>query len=111
MMNKRAQWDVYWVEYVAGVLFLLAFFIAARGAYVGVVYLITLLAGLYLGKQWYLVVKRHRTKIYISILTMAVLLGMILGSFGADRRFVVVLYVIGIVGSYIAHDEKWIRTA
>lgn len=110
-MNKKAQFADFWLEYVAGALLVLAFYVAARGAYMGVVYVVALILGAMLGKFWYSIIKKKKTTIYIAILTMAVLLGMILGSVGVDRRYVIIIFALGLVVSYAAHAEKWIRTA
>ena len=110
-MNKKAQFAEFWLEYVAGALLVLAFYVAARGAYMGVVYLVALILGAMLGKFWYTTVRKKKTTVYIAILTMAVLLGMLLGSIGADRRYIVILFALGLCLSYAAHAEKWIRTA
>lgn len=109
-MSKQGQFALYWLEYVAGAVLVISFYVAARSAYVGAVYLTAFLIGALLGKFWYDQVRRRRTLLYISIFTLAVLLGMLLGSFGSDRRFVVILFGIGLGLSYVAHAEKWIRS-
>lgn len=109
-MNKRAQFVESWVEYVAGAGLVLAFFLAARGAYVGVPYLVAVIAGGLLGRWWYSCLQRKTSTVALSVLTLGVLFGMILGSFGTDRRFIVILYVIALLLSHVAHKEKWIRT-
>ena len=109
-MNKKADFDNFWIEYVAGALLLLIFYIAARSAYVGMAYVVAGIIGLVLGKFWYTAYKKNKSKVYITILTLAIFLGVILGSFGTDRRFIVILFLMGICISYIAHAERWIKT-
>jgi len=109
-MNKKAQFSEFWVEYVSAAMLIIAFYIAARGAYVGMVYVVALIAGAILGRFWYTFVKKKRSLLYILILTLAIMLGMIVGSIGADRRFIVLLFLIGIAVTYIIHAEKWIKT-
>ena len=111
MMNRKGQWEKEWLEYIAGAVLVLGFFIAARGAYVGVVYIVSFVAGALFGKFWYNTVRRKQTRLYIAILTVAILFGMMLGGFGAETWWVVVLYLLGLFLSYAAHKEKWIKTA
>lgn len=111
-MDKKAQveWESFWLEYVAGAFLIIAFYLSARGAYVGTTYAVAFLIGAMLGRFWYTRIKKHRNTLYISVLTLAVLLGIILGSIGADRMIIVILYVIGILLSYVIHKEKWIKS-
>ncbi|MEM4247382.1 MAG: hypothetical protein QXR48_02925 [Candidatus Woesearchaeota archaeon] len=109
-MDKKGQWESFWLEYVAGALLVIAFYLAARGAYVGMAYAVAFLIGAILGRFWYDRIRKHKNKLYITVLTLAVLLGIILGSVGTDRRVVVILYVIGILISYVIHKENWIRS-
>jgi hypothetical protein len=108
-MNTRAQIADYWLEYVAGAVLLLAFYLAARGAYLGVVYATVFITGALLGKFWYDAIRKNRNVLYMALLTMAVLLGMILGSIGADRRWVVILFFAAIAITYAAFAEKWLK--
>ncbi|MEM4239712.1 MAG: hypothetical protein QXK08_00765 [Candidatus Woesearchaeota archaeon] len=109
-MDKKAQWESFWVEYVAGAFLIIAFYLSARGAYVGTAYAVAFLIGAILGRFWYTRIKKHMNTLYISIVTLAVLLGIIIGSINTDRRVIVILYVIGILLSYVVHKEKWIRS-
>ncbi len=111
MMDKKGQWEYYWIEYIAGALLILAFYLAARGAYVGTAYAVAFLTGAILGRFWYETLRKNKSGLYITIFTLAVLLGILIGSIGTDRRVVVILYVIGILLSYVVHKEKWIRSA
>jgi len=112
-MDKKAQWEweSFWLEYVAGALLVIAFYLSVRGAYVGVTYAVAFIIGAILGKFWYDKIRRHRNTLYITVLTLAVMLGIIIGSIGTDRRIIVVLYVIGLLLSYVIHKEKWIKSA
>lgn len=110
-MNKRAQWDVFWLEYVAGAVLVLSFYLAARGAYIGMAYVVALLTGAILGKFWYERIRKKKSLLPVTVCTLGVLLGIILGSIGTDRRVVVIAYLIGLGLSYSAHAEKWIKTA
>jgi len=112
-MDKKAQWEweSFWLEYVAGALLIIAFYLSVRGAYVGVTYAVAFIIGAILGKFWYDKIRRHRNTLYITVLTLAVMLGIIIGSIGTDRRIIVVLYVIGLLLSYVIHKEKWIKSA
>jgi hypothetical protein len=109
-MSRKAQFAEFWLEYVAGALLILGFYLAARGAYLGVVHITAFLIGALLGKFWYDCFRKRTTRIYIAILTLAVLLGMLIGSFGADRRLVVLLYAAGLALGYAAHHGRWIKT-
>ncbi|MEM2915811.1 MAG: hypothetical protein QXT19_00415 [Candidatus Woesearchaeota archaeon] len=109
-MDRKGQWEMFWLEYVAGALLVIAFYLAARGAYVGMAYAVAFLIGAILGRFWYERIRKHKNKLYIMVLTLAVLLGVILGSIGTDRRVVVILYVIGILLGYVVHKEKWVRS-
>ncbi len=111
MMDKKGQWEYYWIEYIAGALLIIAFYLAARGAYVGTAYAVAFLIGAILGRFWYERIRKHKNTLYITILTLAVMLGIILGSIGTDRRVIMILYIIGILLSYVIHKEKWIRSA
>ena len=110
MMNRKGQFAERWLEYIAGALLVLGFFIAARGAYVGVTYVVALFTGALLGKFWYDCIRRHTTTLYITVLTLAVLAGMLIGSFGANRLLILLLYALGLAVSYWVHQERWIRT-
>ena len=110
-MDKMGQeWESFWLEYLAGALLVIAFYLSARGAYVGVAYAVAFLIGTIFGKFWYTRIKKHKNTLYITVLTLAVMLGIIIGSVGTDRRVVVILYVIGILLSYFVHKEKWVRS-
>jgi uncharacterized membrane protein YqgA involved in biofilm formation len=110
-MDKKGQeWENFWLEYVAGAFLIIAFYLSARGAYVGTTYFVAFLIGAMLGRFWYTRIKKHRNTLYITVLTLAVLLGIIIGSIGTDRRVIVILYVIGILLSYVIHKEKWIKS-
>ena len=115
IMDKKAewttQWESFWLEYIAGAFLIIAFYLSARGAYVGTTYAVAFLIGAILGKFWYERIKRHRNTLYITVLTLAVMLGIIVGSIGADRRIIVILYIIGLLLSYVIHKEKWIKSA
>lgn len=108
-MNKKGDFEEFWVEYIAGAALLIAFYLAARGAYVGIAYIVAFLVGAVLGKTWYTIIKKKKPTVYISIFSLAILLGMIIGSIGADRRFIVILYLIGLLGSYVLFAKKWLR--
>jgi glycopeptide antibiotics resistance protein len=110
MMDKRGQFETFWLEYVAGAFLIVAFYLAARGAYVGITYVVVAVIGAILGKFWYDIVRKKKSRIHITAITLAVLLGMLLGAIGADRMLVVVLYALGLLLSYVAHKERWIRT-
>jgi hypothetical protein len=107
-MNRKGQWEREWLEYLAGALLVLGIFIAARGAYVGAAYLVSFLIGALLGKFWYDIIRRKQTRVHIAVLTLAVLLGMMLGGLTVDTRWLVLLYALGLALSYSAHKEKWI---
>jgi uncharacterized membrane protein YqgA involved in biofilm formation len=110
-MDKKGQeWESFWLEYIAGAFLIIAFYLAARGAYVGTTYAVAFLIGAMLGRFWYTKIKKHRNTLYISIISLAVLLGIIIGSIGTDRRIIVVLFIIGILLSYVIHKEKWIKS-
>jgi uncharacterized membrane protein YqgA involved in biofilm formation len=110
-MDKKAQeWESYWLEYLAGAFLIIAFYLSARGAYVGTTYAVAFLIGAILGRFWYTRLKKHRNTLYITVLTLAVLLGIIIGSIGTDRRVIVILYAIGVLLSYVIHKEKWIKS-
>lgn len=110
-MNRKGQWDVFWLEYVAAAILVISFYLAARGAYVGMAYVVALLTGAILGKFWYERIRKKKALLPIGICTLAVLLGIIMGSIGTDRRVVVIAYLIGLGLSYSAHAEKWVKTA
>ncbi len=109
-MDKKGQLEIFWLEYVAGAFLIIAFYLAARGAYVGTAYIVAFLIGAILGRFWYERIKKHRNTLYISVVTLAILLGIIVGSINTDRRVVIILYVIGILLSYVVHKEKWIKS-
>lgn len=110
-MDKKGQWETFWLEYIAGAFLIIAFYLSARGAYVGVTYAVAFIIGAILGKFWYERIRKHRNTLYITVLTLAVALGIILGSISTDRRVIVILYVIGILIGYVVHKEKWIKSA
>ncbi len=106
---KMAKLDLYenWVEILAFILLVLGFFMATSLSSAVVSYFIILLCGATSGRVLF---KLKKTlKFPWMLITVGFLIGFVFGSFYGNRIVIAVLYVIGIIGSYYAHEKKFIK--
>lgn len=97
-----------WAEFFALVLLIIGFFIAISAGSAVVLYIISFLFGAAFGRWWYKFKKK--LKVPAAIITLGALIGLALGSFYGSRDMVVILFILGFVGSYHLHDRKIIHS-
>ena len=104
-----AKLDFYenWVEISAFLLLVFGFFLATTLSSAVVSYIIILLCGATAGRVLFKLKKN--LKLPWMLITAGFLIGFVLGSFYGSRIVVTIFYVIGIVASYYAHEERFIR--
>ena len=110
LMNKKGfELMENWVEVVSAVILVMGFILAIFSGSAVVSYFVILFAGFMFGRWWY----RYKTKevrLPIIIICAGFLIGFLLGSFYGDKRILIILFIVGIIGSYHLHDKKYIRS-
>ena len=110
MKGKKADWMMdNWAEFFAFVVLILGFLFAISAGSAVILYIIALLFGSAFGRWWF----RFKTnlKVPAAIISLGALIGITLGSFYGRRDVVVILFVLGYVGSYYLHDRKILHSA
>ena len=110
IIGKKADWFMdNWAEFFAFVILIIGFFIAISAGSAVILYIISILFGAAFGRWWYKFKKR--LKVPAVIIILGALIGLTLGSFYGSRDIVVILFILGFVGSYHLHDRKIIHSA
>lgn len=110
MRGKKADWFMdNWAEFFAFVILIIGFFIAISAGSAVILYIISVLFGAIFGRWWYKFKKK--LKVPAAIITIGALIGLTLGSFYGSRDIVIILFILGFVGSYYLHDKKIIHSA
>ena len=107
LMEARDLTHEYWVETIAIILLMIGFVLAITINEMIYVYLVILLAGLIVGRFFFFKIGRKPLFPFVLIIVFF-LLGYIMGSFSANRKVVVLLFVIGWVVSHMLHKKGYI---
>ena len=111
MIGKKASGTFFnnWVEIIAGICLVIGFILAIFSRSAVVSYFVILFSGFMFGRWWF----RYKTKevrLPILIISVGFLIGFLIGSFYGDKRIMIVLFLIGIIGSYYLHDKGYVRS-
>lgn len=108
MPNKKAVLDLAtsWVEIVFITLLLIGIILSVFAGNVLFNYIIILLSGLMFGRLLYQ--ERMNFKFSFYLIVFGFLLGYIVGSYYANRKTVLLLFLIGVTASYYIHLKKWL---
>ena len=97
-----------WAEISALIILLVGFFMAVSMNNPAYIYIVIFIAGLFAGRYHFSQISK-RPLFPIFLIIIGFLLGYILGSFAADRRIVVLIFIIGWAISYIVHKKGIIK--
>lgn len=97
-----------WAEVFFVLLLLIGFLASITVRNVAVGYIIILCAGLMAGRVFAQTVKRQPLFPYFLII-LGFLIGYLLGAYYLNKKIIILLFVIGIILSYIIHKKGWIR--
>ncbi len=107
MALKQELLHEYWAETLATVFMLLGFFFSLLLQQPGYIYFTALAAGFLAGRMFYL--KRYAEPVFPFVLIIiGFTLGFTLGSFGASRKAVLVLFLLSVIASYWLHRKELI---
>jgi len=110
MIGKKADWFMdNWAELFALVLLVIGFFISVSAGSAVVLYILSILFGSAFGRWWYKF--RNKLKVPAALVTIGALIGLTLGSVYGSRDIVVILFILGFVGSYYLHERKIIHSS
>ena len=107
--------DMYnnWLEYVALLFMILAFFMMqVNWLFTGskvMVYLTIFLAGMIVGRIFYKI-KDGKTRFRWSIISLAFLIGFIIAPHYGGRLMLIIVYALGAYASYYIHDKGYLKT-
>jgi predicted branched-subunit amino acid permease len=108
-MKINIKFSQRWVEWWALFCIVIGFLLGASLQNPWLAYVAAMLTGAILGRLLW----RFKTKLKGGILfiILASLIGFLLGVQNADRKILIVLFVLGIAASFYVHDQKLIRSA
>lgn len=110
MMNKKASnWIDYWAEYVSFAFLAIGFVFAVMAGSAVILYVVAILFGGMFGRWWWKF--KASLKVPVVVIIMGFLIGYIIGSFYGSRKVVLVLFLAGMVASYVLHERKIIHSA
>jgi uncharacterized membrane protein YjjP (DUF1212 family) len=110
MLGKKGTLDLYnhWPEFLAFMVLVIGFFIAALSGSAVMSYIIVFFCGMIGGRIWFVVKKALKVP-WILILT-GFLIGFILGTFYGDKRIIILSYLVGVIISYYLHETGYIKS-
>lgn len=110
-MNNKAHFKLLenWVEVVAAILLVIGFILAISSRSAVISYFVIFCSGTMLGR-WWVRYKKQGVRLPIIIISIGFLIGFLLGSFYGDRRVMIILFIIGIVGTYYLHTKGKIKS-
>ena len=97
-----------WAEAFAFFFVIVGFILSLTAANVVYSYVFVLLMGAVFGRVLFRFKTKSRVPLYLIILGF--LLGFLIGNYRADFRVLIVLYVLGIYGTYWLHDKGYLKT-
>lgn len=107
-MNKKADVTMDWAEYLAGILLAAGLVVSIVSKGILTTYVLSALFGLMFGRTLYRFQDKYTIPLYVIMIGF--LAGFLIGSFEADRRIVILLYILGIVVSYWLHNEGLVKS-
>ena len=107
LKNKKAGFfnlARFWVEYSFLFILIIGFIVALWSGSAVVTYLIILLSGIIIGRGWLL--RKYHFQIPFVLITIAYLVGFILGSFHGETKYILVFFIVGIYVGYVLHSRE-----
>jgi phage-related holin len=111
-MNKKASGGGFilfkeqWPEMFSLLLLVVGFIIALFSKSAAITYIMITLCGLVSGRMLFF--RKYRMKLLFFMVTIAFLIGFILGSFYGSTRYIIVFYIVGNYIGYFLHKEAYL---